>query len=190
MHLLRHFTIRRVVLWMMLISLGVVACAGAYSALTLRDIYRHADRADELTQQLTFLTRSVIVMQSGTAAEKIALISSIPEGTDWDDFRRARATTPADYAPAARARLDALTLYLAEDDAPVLADRQRLKAILIAALLAAITLLIFCDRYLVTHLVRPVAKIRAHRKIIASGDLTQESEDLGRATASDSWPRW
>lgn len=113
MHLLRHFTIRRVVLWMMLISLGVVACAGGYSALTLRDIYRHADRADELTQQLTFLTRSGIVMQSGTAAEKIALISSIPESTDWDDFRRALATTPADYAPAARARLDALTLHLA-----------------------------------------------------------------------------
>lgn len=180
MHLLRHFTIRRVVLWMMLISLGVVACAGGYSALTLRDIYRHADRADELTQQLTFLTRSGIVMQSGTAAEKIALISSIPEGTDWDDFRRVLATTPADYAPAARARLDALTLHLAEDDAPVLADRQRLEVILISALLAAITLLIFCDRYLVTHLVRPVAKIRAHLKIIASGDLTQEPEDLGR----------
>ncbi len=180
MHLLRHFTIRRVVLWMMLISLGVVACAGGYSALILRDIYRHADRADELTQQLTFLTRSGIVMQSGTAAEKIALISSIPEGTDWDGFRRALAAAPADYAPAARARLDALTLHLAEDDAPVMADRQRLEVILIAALLAAITLLIFCDRYLVTHLVRPVAKIRAHLKIIASGDLTQEPEDLGR----------
>ncbi|WP_017802789.1 methyl-accepting chemotaxis protein [Winslowiella toletana] len=180
MQLLRHFTIRRVVLWMMLISLGVVVLAGGYSALTLRDIYRHADRADELTQQLTFLTRSGIVMQSGTAAEKSALMSHVPGGSDWDSFRTALAASPAEYASAARARLDALTLHLAADDAPVMADRQRLEAILIAALLAAITLLIFCDRYLVTHLVRPVAKIRAHLKIIASGDLTHEPEDLGR----------
>lgn len=49
MQLLRHFTIRRVVLWMMILSLAVVALAGSYGALTLREMYRHADRADALT---------------------------------------------------------------------------------------------------------------------------------------------
>nr|WP_255479062.1 hypothetical protein [Pantoea sp. ME81] len=68
MQLLRHFTIRRVVLWMMILSLAVVALAGSYGALTLREMYRHADRADVLTQQLTFLTRAGLVMQDGTAA--------------------------------------------------------------------------------------------------------------------------
>ena len=37
MQLLRHFTIRRVVLWMMILSLAVVALAGSYGALTLRE---------------------------------------------------------------------------------------------------------------------------------------------------------
>lgn len=54
MQLLRHLTIRRVVLWIMILSLAVVALAGGYGALTLREMYRHADRADTLTQQLTF----------------------------------------------------------------------------------------------------------------------------------------
>lgn len=51
---------------------------------------------------------------------------------------------------------------------------------MLAALLAAVALLLFCDRYLVVHLVRPVGKIRGHLKIIADGDLTREPEDLGR----------
>lgn len=46
MQLLRHFTIRRVVLWMMIFSLAIVALAGGYGTVTLRDMYRHADRAD------------------------------------------------------------------------------------------------------------------------------------------------
>ncbi|MBP2171639.1 methyl-accepting chemotaxis protein [Erwinia toletana] len=44
MQLLRHLTIRRVVLWIMILSLAVVALAGGYGALTLREMYRHADR--------------------------------------------------------------------------------------------------------------------------------------------------
>ncbi|MDQ0435472.1 hypothetical protein QF006_004638 [Pantoea agglomerans] len=32
MNSLRHFTIRRVVLWMMIVSLGIVVLAGGYSS--------------------------------------------------------------------------------------------------------------------------------------------------------------
>lgn len=180
MHLLTHFTIRRVVLWIMIASLAVVAIAGGYSTLTLRDIYRHADRTDMLTQQLTFLARSSLVMQSGTEAEKKALMSAAPHDDNWTHFRSALAAGPAEYMPAARERLAALTQQREAEYAPVEADRHRLQIILLVALMAASALLVFCDRYLVSHLVSPVAKIRAHLKSIAGGDLTREPEDLGR----------
>ncbi|PJZ04154.1 transcription factor [Pantoea rodasii] len=179
MQLLRHFTIRRVVLWMMILSLAVVALAGSYGALTLREMYRHADRADALTQQLTFLTRAGLVMQDGTAAEKAALLNDAPSDAAWDSYRAA-LSAPDRYPAAARERLGSLTQQLAADDAPVMAERHRLEVILISALLAAAALLAFCDRYLLVHLVHPVAKIRAHLKTIAGGDLTREPEDLGR----------
>lgn len=73
-----------------------------------------------------------------------------------------------------------MTQQLAGNQAPLKADRHRLEGVLLAALLAAVALLLFCDRYLVVHLVRPVGKIRGHLKIIADGDLTREPEDLGR----------
>ena len=180
MNSLRHFTIRRVVLWMMIISLGVVALAGGYSSHVLRDIYRQTDRTAVLTQQLSFLTQSAIAMQSGSAADKSAVMAAMPEGADWERLRTALTTTPADYASAARAQLNSITQQLAQHQAPLRADRHQLQGVLLAALLAAFALLLFCDRYLVVHLVRPVAKIRGHLKIIADGDLTQEPEDLGR----------
>ncbi|MEN4798212.1 MULTISPECIES: methyl-accepting chemotaxis protein [Pantoea] len=179
MQLLRHLTVRRVVLWIMILSLAVVALAGGYGALTLREMYRHADRADTLTQQLTFLTRAGLVMQDGSTADKTALLTAVPADPSWDAYR-ATLSAPAGYPAAARERLSALTQQLAADDAPVLAERHRLEVILFTALLAATALLAFCERYLVVHLVRPVAKIRAHLKTIANGDLTREPEDLGR----------
>ncbi len=179
MQLLKHFTIRRVVLWMMILSFSVVALAGAWSALTLREMYRHADRAGALTQQLTFLSRAGLVMQDGTAAEKTALLAAVPAEAAWDSYRAA-LSAPESYPAAARERLGILTQQLAAADEPVMAGRHRLEVILISALLAAAALLAFCDRYLVVHLVRPVAKIRAHLKTIAGGDLTREPEDLGR----------
>ncbi|MGE9553222.1 methyl-accepting chemotaxis protein [Erwinia amylovora] len=179
MQLLRHFTIRSVVLWMMILSLAVVILTGSFSAMTLREMYRHADRIDTLTQQLTFLTRAGIVMQDGTAADKMALLTVVPAEAAWDGYRTA-LSVPDSYPAAARERLGSLTQQLAASNAPVLAERHRLEVILFSALLAATLLLAFCDRYLVVHLVRPVAKIRSHLKTIADGDLTREPEDLGR----------
>jgi len=179
MQLLRSFTIRRVVLWIMIFSLAVVALSGAVSMLTLREMYRHTDRADALTQQLTFLTRAGLVIQDGTAAERAALLNDVPSDAAWDNYRAA-LSAPDRYPAAVRERLGSLTQQLAADDAPVMAERHRLEVILISALLAAAALLMFCDRYLLVHLVRPVAKIRAHLKTIAGGDLTREPEDLGR----------
>jgi len=180
MNSLRHFTIRRVVLWIMIVSLGVVALAGGYSSQIVRDIYRQTDRSAVLTQQLSFLTRSALIMQGGTAADKNALIALTPASADWDSFRAALTTSPSEYATVTRAKLDSVTQQLAQNQAALNADRRQLGRILLAALLAAFALLLFCDRYLVVHLVRPVGKIRGHLKIIAGGDLTREPEDLGR----------
>lgn len=180
MNSLRHFTIRRVVLWIMIVSLGVVALAGGYSSQIVRDIYRQTDRSAVLTQQLSFLTHSALVMQGGTAADKNALVALTPASADWDSFRAALTTSPSEYATVTRAKLDSVTQQLAQSQAALSADRRQLDRILLAALLAAFALLLFCDRYLVVHLVRPVGKIRRHLKIIAGGDLTREPEDLGR----------
>ncbi len=180
MNSLRHFTIRRVVLWIMIVSLGVVALAGGYSSQIVRDIYRQADRSAVLTQQLSFLTHSALVMQGGTAADKNALVALTPASADWDSFRAALTTSPSEYATVTRAKLDSVTQQLAQNQAALNADRRQLGHVLLAALLAAPALLLFCDRYLVVHLVRPVGKIRGHLKIIAGGDLTREPEDLGR----------
>ena len=180
MNSLRHFTIRRVVLWIMIVSLGVVALAGGYSSQIVRDIYRQTDRSAVLTQQLSFLTRSALIMQGGTAADKNALVALTSASADWDSFRAALTTSPSEYATVTRAKLDSVTQQLAQSQAALSADRRQLDRILLAALLAAFALLLFCDRYLVVHLVRPVGKIRGHLKIIAGGDLTREPEDLGR----------
>ncbi|KAA5939454.1 transcription factor [Pantoea sp. Bo_2] len=180
MNSLRHFTIRRVVLWIMIVSLGVVALAGGYSSQIVRDIYRQTDRSAVLTQQLSFLARSALIMQGGTAADKNALVALIPASADWDSVRAALTTSPSEYATVTRAKLDKVTQQLAQNQALLNADRRQLERVLLAAVLAAFALLLFCDRYLVVHLVRPVAKIRGHLKIIAGGDLTREPEDLGR----------
>ncbi|QCA06784.1 methyl-accepting chemotaxis protein [Pantoea vagans] len=180
MNSLRHFTIRRVVLWIMIVSLGVVALAGGYSTQIVRDIYRQTDGSAVLTQQLSFLMHSALVMQGGTAADKNALFASTPASADWDSFRAALTTSPSEYSTVTRAKLDSVTQQLAQSQAALSADRRQLGHVLLAALLAAFALLLFCDRYLVVHLVRPVGKIRGHLKIIAGGDLTREPEDLGR----------
>ncbi|KAA5927466.1 MULTISPECIES: methyl-accepting chemotaxis protein [Pantoea] len=180
MNSLRHFTIRRVVLWIMIVSLGVVALAGGYSSQIVRDIYWQTDRSAVLTQQLSFLARSALIMQGGTAADKNALVALIPVSADWDSVRAALTTSPSEYATVTRAKLDKVMQQLAQNQALLNADRRQLERVLLAAVLAAFALLLFCDRYLVVHLVRPVAKIRGHLKIIAGGDLTREPEDLGR----------
>lgn len=118
MNSLRHFTIRRVVLWMMIVSLGIVVLAGGYSSQVVRDIFRQTDRSAVLTQQLSFLAQSAIVMQSGTPADKNALVASTPADADWDSFRAALTTTPSEYATVARAQLDKVTQQLAGNQAP------------------------------------------------------------------------
>ncbi|HBT52010.1 MAG TPA: methyl-accepting chemotaxis protein, partial [Erwinia persicina] len=54
------------------------------------------------------------------------------------------------------------------------------KAVLVMAVIAGLLILLFTDRYLVVMLVRPLATIREHFRVIADGDLTQPVNDFGR----------
>ncbi|MCX8956131.1 methyl-accepting chemotaxis protein [Erwinia psidii] len=180
MQLLRHFTIRRVVLWIMIISFCIVALTEGYSSLVLRNFSLHIIRTEQLAQQLSFIARAEMVKDSGTQAEITALQAQVPAGTDWNNYRAALTAAEPVYKQAVNERLAALQAQIADDNAGVSTNSRHLDFIFIAGLLAAAALLIFCDRYLVVHLVRPVGKIRAHFRVIASGDLTHEPEDLGR----------
>jgi methyl-accepting chemotaxis protein len=179
MQFLRNFTIRRVVLWILIAVLSLMALATGYGTLLMREINRHADQTNVLAQQLVFLNHAETVMQEGSASEKASLLSGVPTGAAWDNYRNAIGTS-AGYAEAAQERLTALQQELVTDHAALQAESTRLDLVFLIALGAAAALLLFCDRYLVVHLVRPVAKIRAHFQVIADGDLTREVEDSGR----------
>lgn len=60
--------------------------------------------------------------------------------------------------------------------------------ILISALLAGLVILLATDRYLLANLVRPLDDIRAHFRVIASGQLGQPINDFGRNCVGKLFP--
>ena len=180
MNILKNFTIRRVVLWILITAVIVIALAGAYGSVILKDISREATRSNSLTEQLIFLNRASLQMQESNTTNRAALAAQVPAGDEWQRYRTALTSAPQDYPAAAQERLSSLEQSLSVNSAPLSAQHKRLVALFLSTLAVVIGLLLFCDRYLVVHLVRPVAKLREHFRIIADGDLTQEPEDFGR----------
>lgn len=180
MHWLRNFTIRRVVQVILLAALLVVALAGAYGSAVLRDLHQRAEARDALNAQLFFLTRAGNVMASGSAAEKAALRAEAPAGPDWARLNAALNDQPALFSAASGERLNGLQRQLASDQAATARDRQHLQIAFLVAALMTLGLLAFCDRFLVTHLVKPLGVMREHFKSIAAGDLAREPQDFGR----------
>lgn len=68
------------------------------------------------------------------------------------------------------------------DQTRVLVDAQTrdTRAALIVAMVLGLLILLLSDRYLVTMLVKPLGRIRAHFRLMAQGDLSQPMEDFGR----------
>lgn len=62
MQFFKNFTIRRVVLWILIAALSLMALATGYGTLVIREVNRHADHTDALTQQLVFVNHAGIVM--------------------------------------------------------------------------------------------------------------------------------
>ena len=180
MQFLKNFTIRRVVQCILLAALLIVALAGSYGSALLRDMHQRAQRNDELTRQLAFLNRASIAMQSGNASAKATVSADIPADDSWAPLRAALNGPPADFAAPAEERLTSLQHQIAADSSALAADRQRLERAFVTAALLMLGLLIFCDRFLVVHLVRPLGWLREHFRAIAGGDLTREPRDFGR----------
>lgn len=180
MQLLRHFTIRRVVLWIMIISFTIVMLTSVYGSLMLHNMNQHVERSGALAKQLAFIAKAEMVRDDANQAELTALQTEVPAGNDWNNYRAAVIAPESAYKDVAHERLTALQEQVATENLDVGSDSNHLDFVYLSGLLAAGILLIFCDRYLVVHLVRPVGKIRAHFRVIASGDLTLEPEDLGR----------
>ncbi|RPD97829.1 transcription factor [Candidatus Pantoea deserta] len=180
MHFLRNFTIRRVVQAILLAALLVVALAGTYGSVILHDLHQRAEGRDALNAQLIFLARAGSVMTSGSADEKAALHTEIPAGAGWARFNDALSETPALFSSAANERLGWLQHQLASDEAATASDRYRLEIAFFTAALMTLALLLFCDRFLVTHLVKPLGALREHFRGIAAGDLSREPQESGR----------
>lgn len=180
MHFLRNFTIRRVVQAILLAALLVVALAGAYGSAVMHDMHQRDASRDAMTAQLLFLTRAGNVMVSGSPEEKAALRADLPSGAAWSPVSRALSQTPALFSAASNERLVWLQHQLASDEAAMSRDRHRLEAAFIIAALMTLGLLAFCDRFLVTHLVKPLGVMREHFRGIAAGDLSREPQEFGR----------
>jgi methyl-accepting chemotaxis protein len=180
MHFLRNFTIRRVVQAILLAALLVVALAGAYGSVVMRDLHQRAEARDAVSAQLVYLTRAGNAMASGSAEEKAALQAEAPASTDWARLSVALNDTPARFSAAANERLSFLQRQVASDEAATARDRQRLEMAFLVAALMTLGLLAFCDRFLVTHLVKPLGVMREHFRSMAAGDLSREPQDFGR----------
>lgn len=178
MNTLKNYTIRRVVLWILLTALALITATGGYAAFAVRDMNKQADQSTALTQQAIFISHATQVLQQGSAAEKAALINEIPPGAEW--ATEALSGSASAWRMQASEHLAALTRKSHDNSAQIAADRSQLDIVLIVALLAAAGLVLFCDCYLVIHLVRPVGDIRAHFRLIAQGDLTYQPQDIGR----------
>ena len=180
MNILKNFTIRRVVLWILIAAVMIIALAGAYGSFIINEIDHQASRSNSLTQQLVFLNRASLQVQANATATHADIAAQAPAEADWQRYRTALTSAPQDYPAATQERLTALEQQLSADQAPLRNEHQKLVDLFLVTLAAVTALLLFCDRYLVVHLVRPVAKLRAHFRVIAEGDLTREPEDLGR----------
>lgn len=180
MHFLRNFTIRRVVQAILLAALLVVALAGAYGSVVMRDLHQRAEARDVVSAQLVFLTRAGNAMASGSAEEKALLQAEAPAGADWAPLSAALHDTPARFSAVAKERLSFLQRQAASDEAATARDRERLQRTFLVAALMTLGLLIFCDRFLVTHLVKPLGVMREHFRSMAAGDLSREPQEFGR----------
>ncbi len=178
MRFLRNFLIRRFVMYILLVTSCLIVIAGAGGAVVLYKSENHTAHAASLFQQLITLSRATL--QPYGSKEQAALISRLPADPDGQALRAAEKQSSGEFTRAALERLAWLEEQHETDEAYIRLSRQKLEEIFIATLLAVLALLVFCDRYLVAHLVRPIDDIRNHLRVITGGDLTAEPQDLGR----------
>ncbi|AVF38005.1 methyl-accepting chemotaxis protein [Rahnella sikkimica] len=180
MNFLKNFTIRRVVLWILLTAMGLITVTGGYAAFVVHDMHRYFDQSFALTHQVIFLAHAEDVLHNGTAAQKVALQNEVPSGFEWASYKQHLSDSSLSSENASGSHLSLLTKQIDAAQLQVADELHQLNAVLFLAVSFTILLVIFCDRYLVVHLVRPVSLIRGHFHDIGKGDLTREPIEQGR----------
>ena len=114
----------------------------------------------------------------------VAVQVQLAQQGNIDGYRnQANNVTPAlsrTFGASAEAFNSAASKML--DDTRVMVDWQTsvTRIVILTAVGLGILLLLFSDRYLVAMLVKPLASIREHFRLIAQGDLSQPVQDFGR----------
>ncbi|WP_413742246.1 methyl-accepting chemotaxis protein [Sodalis sp. RH15] len=111
------------------------------------------------------------------------LLLAVKDGR-YDDFNQGLHDT---YLPLRKQFTSVMQEYDGAVDAIKNASNERIALLttlcqraLLAALLAGVVILLFTDRYLVRHLVRPLNAIKGHFRSLAAGQLGFTITDMGR----------
>jgi len=140
MRYLSNFTIRRVVLVIMLLALIITTVTAVYSSLTTK----------KMAQQTEAMVLSVARSAGPVGTDPNGPLASLQQKTVADLHNQIEAQS------------------------------QQLQILMIIAVLLMAALVIFCDRFLVVHLVKPLNVMKAHFSGIAAGDLSHQPAELGR----------
>ena len=80
MNSLKNFTIRRVVLCILLTAFALITATGGYAAYTAHNMNNYAEQSAAQTQQALFLAHATLVLLHGSDTEKAMVRAAIENG--------------------------------------------------------------------------------------------------------------
>lgn len=164
----------------MLAMLIVILAGGGYTASVFHHIEVRTQRENTITSHIAYMTRLGNALQAGTPEEQARIIAEAPAGVNVSYLQIPIHKSVKEYVEAVNAHLNYLQKQLKADAAFADKESKELKIAFFTVVFTLLCLIVFCDRFMVTHLVKPLIVIRQHFNTIASGDLTHEPIDMGR----------
>lgn len=208
MNLLRNFTIRRVMLIVLILFCLLCSAVGSYSLWTLSRIAQSQRDEGPLVAQIELISQGSerylnLLSQSGDARQNLDALRDGLAAFRQIPSAPAQAESAADAVARWQALLDdgasgagsksgpaflaSTTRFIAQANRQLAQTRSAVDDIssaaripVAAAIVLGLLLLLFSDRYLVMMLVRPLQRVREHFRLIAQGDLSQPVEEIGR----------
>ena len=208
MNLLRNFTIRRVMLIILILFCLLWSAVGSYSIWSLSRIAQSQQADRPLVTQIQLLNRGsehyfnllrqpgdarqdLDDLRDGLAAFKQISPTSALTGASAEVAGRWQALLDAGASGTAQkegsAFLASAARFMAQANHQLEQTRKTVDGIssatrapIATAMVLGLLLLLFSDRYLVMMLVRPLQRVREHFHLIAQGDLSQPVEEIGR----------
>ncbi|WP_297203622.1 methyl-accepting chemotaxis protein [uncultured Pluralibacter sp.] len=208
MNLLRNFTIRRVMLIVLILFCLLCSAVGSYSLWTLSRIAQSQRDEGPLVAQIELISQGSerylnLLSQSGDARQNLDALRDGLAAFRQIPSAPAQAESAADAVARWQALLDdgasgagsksgpaflaSTARFIAQANRQLAQTRSAVDDIssaaripVAAAIVLGLLLLLFSDRYLVMMLVRPLQRVREHFRLIAQGDLSQPVEEIGR----------